>query len=281
MEKDPLSLETRRRIFQFISDRPGTYIREIERELAMQFGLIQYHLGILEDMKLLTSVDDGFRKRYYVSHEVGKVDREMLSVLKLKTPRRIAIYLIQNGNSTFDGILSQFEFTKSALSFHMKKLLMSGSSFSYESSFSVPSIAVTSVSAARNNIHVAVGSSGVNSPATMVFLFDGAIYNLTASQAYVYVNGARISHQAGLTSILMNGPGNLTSYNVTHIGSFTLVAISSPSQISDIRLSTASSPGFLSSVSGAASGLIPLVAALSVISIASVALYRRKSREES
>ena len=126
MEKDPLSLETRRRIFQFISDRPGTYIREIERELAMQFGLIQYHLGILEDMKLLTSVDDGFRKRYYVSHEVGKVDREMLSVLKLKTPRRIALYLIQNGNSTFDGILSQFEFTKSALSFHMKKLLMSG-----------------------------------------------------------------------------------------------------------------------------------------------------------
>ena len=158
---------------------------------------------------------------------------------------------------------------------------LSGSSFSYESSFSVPSIAVTSVSAARNNIHVAVGSSGVNSPATMVFLFDGAIYNLTASQAYVYVNGARISHQAGLTSILMNGPGNLTSYNVTHIGSYTLVAISSPSQISDIRLSTASSPGFLSSVSGAASGLIPLVAALSVISIASVALYRRKSREES
>ena len=158
---------------------------------------------------------------------------------------------------------------------------LSGSSFSYESSFSVPSIAVTSVSAARNNIHVAVGSSGVNSPATMVFLFDGAIYNLTASQAYVYVNGVRISHQAGLTSILMNGPGNSTSYNVTHIGSYTLVAISSPSHISDIRLSTASSPGFLSSASGAASGLIPLVAALSVISIASVALYRRKSREES
>ncbi len=126
MEKDPLSLETRRRIFQFISERPGTYAREIERELSMQFGLVQYHLGVLEDLKLLTSADDGFRKRYYVQQKVSRFDREMLSVLKLKTPRRIAIYLVQNGNSTFDGILSQFEFTKSALSFHLRKLLMTG-----------------------------------------------------------------------------------------------------------------------------------------------------------
>jgi predicted transcriptional regulator len=126
MEKDPLSLETRRLIFQLIRDRPGAYTREIERELSMQFGLIQYHLGVLEQMNLLTSVDDGFRKRYYVSAEVSKYDREMLSVLKLKTPRRIAIYLIQNGDSTFDEILSQFEFTKSALSFHIKKLFASG-----------------------------------------------------------------------------------------------------------------------------------------------------------
>ncbi len=126
MDKDPLSLETRRRIFQFISDRPGTYARELERELSMQFGAIQYHLGILEEMKLLISVDDGFRKRYYVQQEVGRFDREMLSILKLKTPRRIALYLIQNGDSTFDSVLSQFEFTKSALSFHLRKLLVAG-----------------------------------------------------------------------------------------------------------------------------------------------------------
>ena len=50
----------------------------------------------------------------------------MLSILKLKTPRRIALYLIQNGDSTFDSVLSQFEFTKSALSFHLRKLLVAG-----------------------------------------------------------------------------------------------------------------------------------------------------------
>ncbi|MBX8633565.1 MAG: ArsR family transcriptional regulator, partial [Candidatus Thermoplasmatota archaeon] len=125
MDKDPLSLATRRKIFELISQKPGSYAREIERELSLQFGVIQYHLSVLEEMKILTSVDDGFRKRYYVSGEVSRYDREMLSVLKLKTPRRIVLFLVQNGDSSFEDILSQFDFSKSALSFHLKRLLRS------------------------------------------------------------------------------------------------------------------------------------------------------------
>lgn len=126
MDKDPLSLETRRRIFQLIRERPGTYSREIERELEMQTGVIQYHLNLMEELKLITSQGDGFRKRYFVSSEVSLQDRRVLSVLKLKTPRRIVIHLLQNPDSSYDQILSQFTFSKGALSFHMKKLLDSG-----------------------------------------------------------------------------------------------------------------------------------------------------------
>ncbi|MBX8631082.1 MAG: ArsR family transcriptional regulator [Thermoplasmata archaeon] len=126
MEKDPLSLETRRRIFQFIRERPGSYPREIVRELSLQFGVVQYHLGVLVDLRILTFVDDGFRKRYYVSREVKSSDRQMLSVLKLDTPRRIVLHLFQKGEASFDEIRSQFGFSKSALSFHMKKLLSAG-----------------------------------------------------------------------------------------------------------------------------------------------------------
>ncbi len=126
MEKDPLSLETRRRIFQFIRERPGTYPRELERELDMQTGVVQYHLGLLESLRLVNSEGDGFRKRYYVSGEVSSEDRRVLSVLKLNTPRRIVIQLLQNPGSTFEQILSQFTFSKSALSFHLKKLTESG-----------------------------------------------------------------------------------------------------------------------------------------------------------
>ncbi len=126
MEKDPLTLETRRRIFQFIKERPGTYSRELERELYMQTGVLQYHLNLLEESRLITSEGDGFRKRYFVSSEVNVRDRRVLSVLKLQTPRRIVLHLLQNPGASFDEILSQFTFSKSALSFHIKKLLEGG-----------------------------------------------------------------------------------------------------------------------------------------------------------
>ncbi len=134
MEKDPLSLETRRRIFQFIRERPGTYPRELERELDMQTGVVQYHLSYLEGARLINSEGDGFRKRYFVSGEVSQEDRRVLSVLKLKTPRRIVLLLLQNPGCSFDDILSQFTFSKGALSFHLKKLTESGIVSSLKSS---------------------------------------------------------------------------------------------------------------------------------------------------
>lgn len=126
MDKDPLSLETRRRIFQFIRERPGTFSRELERELDMQTGVLQYHLNLMEGLGIITSQGDGFRRRYFVSQDVSVQDRRVLSVLKLKTPRRIVLHLLQHPNSSFDQVLSQFTFSKGALSFHMKKLVESG-----------------------------------------------------------------------------------------------------------------------------------------------------------
>ena len=41
----------------------------------------------------------------------------------MKTPRRIIIFLLQNPDSTFKEVLGQFNFTKGALSFHLKRLL--------------------------------------------------------------------------------------------------------------------------------------------------------------
>ncbi len=154
----------------------------------------------------------------------------------------------------------------------------SGNNFAYEASYAIPSMAVTSVSMKRNNIDMTVSSSGSNGPAVMVFLFGGDLYDLTGNAAHMFVNGVRDVQQEGLTSILLNGPGNSTSYNVTHADGYTLVAISSPNQISSIRLASPGPSGFLSSLPAAASATIPFAAALSVISIASVALYRRKSK---
>ena len=126
VEGDPLALTRRRRIFEHISEHPGTYLREMERELGLSVGDLQYHLQQLERSELISAYDDGKRKGYFVNQDVQFIDRAMLAVLKLRTPRKIVMFLLLNPNSTFREILAEFTFTKGALSFHLKRLMKAG-----------------------------------------------------------------------------------------------------------------------------------------------------------
>lgn len=122
MDHELLNLSRRKMIFHQISKYPGTYIREMEKTLSLTIGDLQYHLQQLEKADLITSQDDGRRKRYFVKNEVNYFDREILSFVKMRTPRRIIIFLLLHPESSFKEILAEIHFTKGALSFHLKKL---------------------------------------------------------------------------------------------------------------------------------------------------------------
>ena len=126
MEEDLLALNRRRIIFGHISANPGTYLREMETALGLSVGDLQYHLGQLEKGGLVTIHDDGKRKGYFVATEVRFIDRQAISTIRMRTPRRIIIFLLTHPDSTFSEILADFKFTKGALSFHMKRLVGSG-----------------------------------------------------------------------------------------------------------------------------------------------------------
>ena len=123
MEHELLNLSRRKKIFNHISKYPGTYIREMEKALSLSLGDLQYHLQQLEKATLISSHDDGRRKRYFVKNEVNYFDREVLSFIQMRTPRRIIIFLLLHPQSSFKEILAGFHFTKGALSFHLKKLI--------------------------------------------------------------------------------------------------------------------------------------------------------------
>ena len=126
MEEDLLALKSRRTIFGHISANPGTYLREMETALGLSVGDLQYHLGQLEKGGLITAHDDGRRKGYFAAGEVQYFDRHIISVIRMRTPRRIAIFLLAYPGATFSEILANFKFTKGALSFHMKRLVKAG-----------------------------------------------------------------------------------------------------------------------------------------------------------
>lgn len=121
MDCEALNLSRRRLIYSHICSYPGSYLREMEKALALSVGDLQYHLQQLEKAELITTHDDGRRKRYF-SRDVCIPDRQVLSVIQLRTPRSIVLFLLDHPDARFRDILSEFKFTKGALSFQLKRL---------------------------------------------------------------------------------------------------------------------------------------------------------------
>jgi len=120
--EEALELENRRKIFRLISEKPGAYFREIQSELGLATGVLEYHLGYLVKKKLLSSEMDGKKRRYFVSKEIPHLDKRTLGLMRQKIPRRITVHALLNPNCSFQELLGEFDISKSTLSFHLKKL---------------------------------------------------------------------------------------------------------------------------------------------------------------
>lgn len=122
-EDEPLDLETRKRIFEFISTSPGAHFREIERRLSLPIGVIAYHIKYLEEKEMISAKIEGKYTRYYVVGKLGSKDKNLMSILRQEIPRRILMHVIMHPGCTHKDLLELFEVSPSTLSFHIKKLL--------------------------------------------------------------------------------------------------------------------------------------------------------------
>lgn len=120
--KDPLSLANRKRIYEFIVGRPGTHVREIERELDLQTGVLTFHLEKLEKGELVRSEDDGYRLRYYPAKNYILKNRKTLALLRQEQPKKIVQLVLTLGNLSFQQLNAELGVSKSTLSHHLKKL---------------------------------------------------------------------------------------------------------------------------------------------------------------
>ena len=123
---DPLELETRRRIYQFLQKLPGAHMREIGRELAIPMGTLEYHLHYLVKANLLTTRQDPRYTRYFPTGELSRRDKDVLALLRQKVPRQIAAHLLLAPGSSHGALLEKFALAASTLSFHLKKLVAAG-----------------------------------------------------------------------------------------------------------------------------------------------------------
>ncbi|MFQ6127878.1 MAG: winged helix-turn-helix transcriptional regulator [Thermoplasmata archaeon] len=119
---EALDLENRKRIYDYVSRYPGTYLREIQKDLKLEMGVLEYHLNYLEKKGLLSSEMDGRLRRFYVSEEVAFLDRKLLGLMRQRIPRKIAIRALLESEVSFDDLRKDLGISKSTLSFHLKKM---------------------------------------------------------------------------------------------------------------------------------------------------------------
>lgn len=125
-QEDPLALETRRRIFDHVAAHPGTHMRELQRQLAMSAGTLEYHLHVLLKEGILARRRQGRYVRYYVAAQVGRREKDVLALLRQEVPRRLCAQLLLEPGQSHGELLRHFVLAPSTLTFHMKKLVEGG-----------------------------------------------------------------------------------------------------------------------------------------------------------
>ena len=111
-------------IYDYITKHPGTYVREIRKNLDIGMGDLQYQLDVLEKRGMIKTLRRGLRKFVFPSGIFGDIQTAILSSLSIETEREILLYLSERGSSgaTQEEICQFEKLSHPTISWHMKRL---------------------------------------------------------------------------------------------------------------------------------------------------------------
>lgn len=121
-----LELDTRKSLYEFIKNNPGTHLREVQRRLGMSIGLLKFHIQYLLTHEIIIEKSDRYYKRYFLSGRLGSIDKVTLFALRQQNPRWIILYILEHPNTKHKELLVRFDFKPSTLSFYLKNLVDKG-----------------------------------------------------------------------------------------------------------------------------------------------------------
>ena len=131
--------EPKRKIYQFILKHPGLHFRELSRDLNIPKTTLDYHLNCLKKRDLISVKFIDNYNRYFVNNSIGVKDKQLISIMRKKTPRRILLLLclqdlsqieIVNYEKKWPGMMRDIGFSigkhPTTVSFHLEKLIKMG-----------------------------------------------------------------------------------------------------------------------------------------------------------
>ncbi|MBD3227126.1 MAG: winged helix-turn-helix transcriptional regulator [Candidatus Lokiarchaeota archaeon] len=126
-QKENLEQDTRKSIFNLISENEGIHLREICRSLDRKMGVIQYHIQVLEGCNLIDSIKDGRYRRFFTNNkELRKRSNKMIvSFTRRETTSKLLKSIFNhNGTGIFHKELAEeANISSQAITWHIKKLI--------------------------------------------------------------------------------------------------------------------------------------------------------------
>lgn len=112
-------------ILEYIKDNPGSHLRRIKIDLGLSMGTIQYYLRKLEKEGKITSSRNGLHKCFFVSGIFGDNEKDIIKYFNQETPRKIILYIMQQGLPTQTDIALELRVTSPTISWNLNRLTSS------------------------------------------------------------------------------------------------------------------------------------------------------------
>ncbi len=113
-------------VLQFIQKNPGCHMRQIQRDLDMAMGTIQYHLSSLEEMGKIISERADSHRFYFPIGSFGDFEKSILKILNQDSAREILLFIIERKNPTQTDIVENIKISSGTANWHLIRLLEYG-----------------------------------------------------------------------------------------------------------------------------------------------------------
>lgn len=118
--------DVRERIFAAIKASPGLSASELSRLAGVAWGTTIYHLDVLEQTRMATSIRQGRHRRYFENGAVLTTSKETLAILRNPVTLQVADRVRETPGLTQKDLASATGLTPQALHWHLTRLVGAG-----------------------------------------------------------------------------------------------------------------------------------------------------------
>jgi len=122
-KKKILNLKNRKIIYDFISNHPGVHQRKIIQKIDLSEGTIKHHIRHLLKNDYISKKTVMGYTRFYPSKKIGRIEKEIISILREEIPRQILINLVAGFGLTKTELSMRLDKDKKTIDYHLKKFI--------------------------------------------------------------------------------------------------------------------------------------------------------------